>query len=476
MLGLGINRLTQRNVTRGEAVAPFSIVDLFSGGLKGVWLDASDSSTLTASGGGSPDYSDSVATINDKSGNNNHVTFSVAPNYGRHPTSGLRNLLNDSDNFVSSYGSNPNARGWTPFGSNTSISTSTTETSPETGAGVARLYNTASANNPYVSIFPAGMNNWARSAGIYTASAYFKTNGVGTKPVVDILISFAGIVATYDVSAGTVSLAGATSKHISSSVTSAGNGWHLLKLTVDCASSDDISTPTFLGVDANGSYSSFANETAEYFLSAPQLELGTTRTAFQETATHYDVSQHGQSQVYYLWLQGAEYGSISDIGFNSGFDQNATVVAGIVATAGTPKQTIVHIGDAEGTDVGVHVHVDSSEIKNKSRGNSAVTVETSDVGGQIEFPLTTAIFASTSLSTSTTTVSLGSQGHEGTSSSSLGGSNFYGVGLQIGASNTDSTADTFFDGRIYQIIVVNKILTTDETNNVSSIIDDKVGV
>ena len=473
MLGLGINRLTQRNVTSGEP--SFSITDLFSGGLKGVWLDASDSSTLTASGGGTPDYSDTVATINDKSGNNNHVTFSVTPRYGRHPTSGLRNLINDSDNFVAAYGTTPHFRGWQPFGSATDISTSTTETSPVTGAGVARLYNASDANNTYIAMTPNGINNTIRDAGIYTLSAYFKTNGVGTKPVVDILVSFAGIVATYDVSAGTVSLAGATSKHISSSVTSASNGWYLIKLTVDCTSSDANSTPTFIGVDANGSYSSFANETSEFFLSAPQLELGTTRTAFQETATHYDVSEHGQSHVYYLWFQGAEYGSISDIGFSM-IDQAATVVAGVVATAGTPQQTIVHIGDVEGTDEGVHVHVDSSEIKNKSKGNSAVTVETSDVGGQIEFPLTTAIFASVNLGAGQTLVSLGSQGHEGIDNSSLGGGNFFGVGLQIGASNTDSTADTFFDGRIYQIVAINKILTTDETNEVSTIIDDKVGV
>ena len=471
MLGLGINRLTQRNVTSGEP--PFRIVDLFSGGKKGLWLDASDSSTLTASGGGTPDYSDTVATINDKSGNNNHVAFSVAPIYGRHPTSGLRNLINDSDDFDITPVLN---RGYQSLGGALNISTSTTETSPETGASVARVYHDSSQTNPYISIFPNGSNPWARDAGIYTVSAYFKTNGVGTQPVVDALISFGGIVAIYDVSAGTVSLSGATSKHISSSVTSAGNGWYLLKLAVDCLASDASITPNFLGVDANGSYVSFANQTCEFFISAPQLELGTTRTAFQETATHYDVAQQGQSQVYYLWLQGAQYGSISDIGFNSGFDQTATVVAGVVATAGTPKQTIVHIGDVEGAGKGVHVHVDSSEIKNKSKGSIAVTVETSDVGGQIEFPLTTAIFASANLNVGQTLVSLGSQGHESIDNSSLGGGNFANVGLQIGASNTDSTADTFFDGRIYQIVAINKILSTDETSEVSTIIDDKVGV
>ncbi len=298
MLGLGINRLTQRNVTGGDGTAPFTgIADLFNGGKKGLWLDASDSSTLTASGGGTPDYSDFVATINDKSGNNNHVTFSVTHRYGRHPTSGLRNLINDSDNFVSGYGSQPNTRGWQPFGSVTAISTSSTETSPETGAGVARLYNASNPSNLYISTVPNGTNSWARGAGIYTLSTYFKTNGVGTVPVVDLLMAFAGVVATFDVSAGTVSLAGSTSKHISSSVTSAGNGWYLIKLTADCTSTDVNQVPSFLGVDANGSYSSFANETSEFFLSAPQLELGPPRTAFQEQAIHYKVSNDGQYKV-----------------------------------------------------------------------------------------------------------------------------------------------------------------------------------
>ena len=473
MLGLGINRLTQRNVTGGDGTPSFTgIADLFNGGEKGLWLDASDSSTVTDSGGGTPDYGDLVATINDKSGNSNHVTFSVTPRYGRHPTSGLRNLINDSDNFASGTG----GRGWQSFGSVTAISTSSTETSPETGAGVARLYNASNPSNLYISTVPNGTNSWARDAGIYTVSTYFKTNGVGTVPVVDVIIAFAGIVATFDVSAGTVSLAGSTSKHISSSVTSAGNGWYLVKLTADCTSFDASSVPTFLGVDANGSYSSFANETSEFFLSAPQLELGSTRTAFQETATHYDVSQHGQSQVYYLWFQGAEYGSISDIGFNSALDRSVTVVAGVVASTGTPKQTIVHFGDVEDAfGDGVHVHVDNNEIKNKSLGSNAVTVETSDVGGQIEFPLTSAIFASTNLSTDVVDVSLGSQAHSSTGTGVNGGT-FNNLRLQIGASNTDSTADTFFDGRIYQIIVVNKILTTQETNGVSAIIDAKVGV
>ena len=468
MLSIGINR--QATFNAGGALAP-RIQDMFGGGHKGLYLDVSDSSTVFGSGGSTPSYGGLVSSVNDKSGNSNNVTFSGKPRYGRHPTSGLRNLINDSDNFVGTSGQSPNFRGWQPFAGSTQLTTSSAETSPETNATVCRVFY--DDDGGFISAVPYGVNAHLRDAGTYTASVYYKTNGTGTKPTVDLLVAFAGVIATFDVSAGTVALSGSTAKHHSSSVTNAGNGWYLCKLSVDCVAADSISSPAFIGVDASGSYADFATHTSEFFISAPQLELGTARTAFQETATHYDVSQEGQDQVDYLSFEGAQYGRIADMG---DFFTNASVMVGATCLTGTPKQSIVHFGDD--TSVGMHVHVDASEIKNTAKGNNsgAITVETSDVGGQITFPLKSAIFAETQLAGSSTTITLGSQGHDGTSSSGLGGGNLNAQPLQIGASNTDSTADTFLKGRLYQLVVISKIPTAEEKTTASTIIDAKVGV
>ena len=468
MLSIGINR--QATFNAGGTLAA-RIQDMFGGVHEGLYLDVSDSSTVSGSGGSTPSYGELVFSVADKSGNSNNVTFSGQPRYGRHPTSGLRNLINDSDNFVGASGTTPNFRGWQPFSGSTQITTSSAETSPQTNATVCRVFN--DDDGGFISTVAFGANYHIRDAGTYTASVYYKTNGTGTKPTVDLVMAFAGLIATFDVSAGTVALSGSTAKHHSSSVTNAGNGWYLCKLSVDCVAADSTSSPVFLGVDASGSYVSFHGHTSEFFISAPQLELGTSRTAFQETASHYDVSQEGQDQVYYLSFEGAEYARIADMGL---FGSNVSVLVGATCLTGTPKQSIVHFGDD--TSIGMHVHVDASEIKNTAKGNNsgAITVETSDVGGQITFPLKSAIFAETQLSGSSTTITLGSQGHDGTSSSGLGGGSLSAQPLQIGASNTDSTADTFLKGRLYQLVVISKIPTAEEKTTASTIIDAKVGV
>lgn len=79
---------------------------LFANGEQGVWFDPSDMSTMFQDAGGLTPVTaagDIVGFIRDKSGNNNHATQPIPAKrriLGRHPASGVRNLLDDSEDFT----------------------------------------------------------------------------------------------------------------------------------------------------------------------------------------------------------------------------------------------------------------------------------------------------------------------------------------------------------------------------------------
>ena len=484
MYGLGINRLGTLNTSGSGSGVP-SITDLFSNGENGFWYDASDTSVLFTDTAGTTAVTvvgQEVKRINDKSGNGNHLVFETDkyPRYSKHPTTGSRNRLADSNTLAraSSNTDDEGFRGWENFANLNSATTDST-TSPRTGADSFKIYKTASQEGIYISWKPRGVL-FTDDNETHTLSVYFKPTGNGTQPVTDLMLLVGQLQVFFDVSAGTYALAGITSNHSSSSVTDAGNGWYLLKTTVSNMGNDNIA---FFGVDSTGTFGTFNGETSEFLLSAPQFEVGSSRTTFQTTTSLYNVTEPNASFVYSLTFEGNDYGMFdtSETEYTYGnFVDNISVIAGVSVDYGSTERTIIDLSEnpPAGSNAKSRLYIDNNEFKHLGGGGTYTTVVTSDVGGALSFPIKASVFTGVDMGTDTNTISLGSQGHSDSTTSDLGSATFHVniPDIEIGASNIVSTASNQFKGKLHQLVLVERLLTATEQTAMSVIVDNKVGV
>lgn len=484
MYGLGINRLGTLNTSGSGSGVP-SITDLFSNGENGFWYDASDTSVLFTDTAGTTAVTavgQQVKRINDKSGNGNHLVFETNkyPRYSKHPTTGSRNRIADSNTLAqaSSNTDDEGLRGWQNFAAKNNGTTDST-TSPQTGADSFKIFKTSTQEGIY--------NSWKANGVLstdnnipHTLSVYFKPTGNGTRPVTDLMFLMGQLQVIFDVSAGTYTLAGTTSNHSSSSVTDAGSGWYLLKTTVSNMGNNNIA---FFGVDSGGSFTTFNGETSEFLLSAPQLEVGSSRTTFQTTTSLYNVTEPNASYVYSLTFQGDEYGmfdaSVPEYIYGN-FVDNISVIAGVSVDYGSTERTIVDLtkNGTNNSNARSRLYIDNNEFKHLGGGGTYTTVVTSDVGGALSFPIKASVFTGVDINADINTISLGSQGHSDSTTSDLGSSSFWieNTDLEIGASNIQSTASNQFKGKLHQLVLVERILTATEQTTMSAIVDNKVGV
>ena len=489
MYGLGINKLGTLNTSGSGGSGVPTILNLFSSGENGFWYDISDTSVLFTDTGGTTAVtapSQLVKRINDKSGNSNNLVFSSAggtyPRYTKHPESGLRNRLPDSNTLTQAASGNEGGRGWSNFAALNSATTDSTA-SPETGADSFKIFKTSPQDGGFISWKPNSVlpvdNNES-----HTLSVYFKPTGNGTQPVTDLMLLVGQLQVLFDVSAGTFTLAGITANHSSSSVTDAGNGWYLLKTTVSNMGNSNIG---FFGLDSSGSYTSFSGETSEFLLSAPQLEVGSSRTTFQTTTNKYNVTQPNEGSVFCLTFEGDKstdaYGildtSIGDYTYGN-FVDSVSLIAGVAVDYGSTERSIVDMTKNGNNDINSNsrLYIDSNEFKHFAGGSSTTTTVTSDVGGALSFPIKASVFTGVDISADSNTISLGSQGHSDSTTSDLGSGNFFVdiPDIQIAASDISSTPANFFKGGLYQLVLVERLLTATEESQMSIIVDGKVGV
>jgi len=488
MYGLGINKLGTLNTSGSGGSGVPAILNLFSSGENGFWYDISDTSVLFTDTGGTSAVttpSQLVKRINDKSGNSNNLVFSSAggtyPRYTKHPTSGFRNRIADSNTLTQSPSSAGGGRGWTHFASQNSSTTDST-TSPETAADSFKIFKTASDEGGFLSWLASTRNTDNNES--HTLSVYFKPTGNGTQPVTDLMFLFGQLQVLFDVSAGTFTLVGTTANHSSSSVTDAGNGWYLLKTTVSNMGNNNVA---FFGLDSSGSYTSFNGETSEFLLSAPQLEVGSSRTTFQTTTNKYNVTQPNEGSVFCLTFEGDAsvdaYGildtSAGDYTYGN-FVDSVSLIAGVAVDYGSTERSIVDItkNGNVATNSNSRLYIDSNEFKHFAGGSSTTTTVTSDAGGALSFPIKASVFTGVDISADSNTISLGSQGHSDSTTSDLGSGSFFVdlPDIQIAASDISSTPANFFKGGLYQLVLVERLLTATEEAQMSIIVDGKVGV
>lgn len=487
MYGLGINRLGTLNTSGSGSGVP-NITDLFSNGENGFWYDASDTSVLFTDTAGTTAVTtvgEQVKRINDKSGNGNHLVFETDkyPRYSKHPATGLRNRLADSNTLTqaSTTSDAEGVRGWGTFAASNSCTTDST-TSPETGADSFKVFKTPSDDAGYVSWKANGVLSTDNNE-THTLSVYFKPTGNGTRPVTDLMFLVGQLQVLFDVSAGTFTLNGTTSNHSSSSVTDAGNGWYLLKTTVSNMGNNNIA---FFGVDSGGSFASFNGETSEFLLSAPQLEVGSSRTTFQTTTSLYNVTEPNASYVYSLTFEGNSYGILDESAGDYTFANSTsavTTIAGVHADYGggsSASYTLTALTKNGNTltTAKSSLFIEADEFKHYAGGTSVNTVITSDNPSSLSFPIKASVFASVDISTNHNSIVISDLDNAASSNTDLGSGSFYlsQPDIQLFSDNIQSTPINQFKGNLMQLIFVERLLTATERTNMSSIVDGYIGL
>ena len=264
MLGVGVSLRHLRGT-----VAGFSPFTLFAGGEEGVWYDPSDLTTLFTDVAGTTPVTtpgDAIALMLDKSGNDYHATQSTAaarPKYGIVPETGRRNLLGyTSDPTIwagAAYTENATSD---PFGGNDGV---LAECDVSGSGSRVTISNTLSLPEGETYTFSIWVK--AGPSGVANFRLYFREQGddftiYGSGPA----INSSDVWTRYEVSG---------------------------------VKEADGSVATIYLQNNEGS-------AADFYVFGPQLELGSTATAYQRVTTDLDVTEAGVPSLGYLSFDGVD--------------------------------------------------------------------------------------------------------------------------------------------------------------------------
>jgi hypothetical protein len=239
------------NISVSRQNGGFGPASLFSAGQIGGWYDPSDLNTLFQDSAGTTPVTAAgqpVGRILDKSGRGNHATQTTAgsrPIYGINPITGTRNLLTFTEQF------------------DNAIWTKTACTVTSQGGGVWRVQ--ASAASTWVLSQLLGLDGTASMA------IDVKSNGAGAdtfRIMVDGGVS-SNFTATSD--------------------------WQRFSFS-----------RTHVTTGSNGIARSVANDAIDVLIRFPQLETGSTATAYQKVVTQYEVTEAGVASASYLLFDGVD--------------------------------------------------------------------------------------------------------------------------------------------------------------------------
>lgn len=322
----------------GEYVAPpvgeiTNIQGLFTNNEGGFWFDPSDSSTLfeDVAGTTAATKGGKVGKILDKSGNGNHLTSRVTtknqgasdeyvedmrPTYGSEPTTGVRQRLINGETFKTTSGNtDPYLRGYT---SQTGLDgTFTNVTTPS----YATEHTTLKAANAQrvLSVENNGLN-------LPTASFTLLERDNNSLPENPTVCTFSVWVSEYtaqgNASAAYINVSGqAVFMRFSDGKVWDGSAWVTTETKVDSSGNNVVFssdahgswyrikvtfTSTASGIQtiavwgSNGTdYLSLSSGSGFYFM-APQIEVGSSATAYQHRPDVYNTIETGATYIEYL--------------------------------------------------------------------------------------------------------------------------------------------------------------------------------
>ena len=387
----------------------FSPVSLFTSGSQGVWLDPSDLSTMFTDRAGTIPVTAPGQTVGkrlDKSGRGNHAT---APTdtarliYGVEPKTGRRNLLEQTEAFSNAY--------W--------VKTNTTPTSGilDPLSGATAFTFTATAANASVSKNMGTLSNIVISCWVRRRTG-------------------SGAVALWN-----------------------GSGYLAVTVTNDWTRVQVIQTGLTTGYwDMRLSVSGDAVDVA-----FPQLETGSTATAYQRVTTAYDVTEAGVPTCHYCQYDGVD-DSMSTAAIDFTATDKMSVFAGVRKLSDVTEQILYELSASAFANpnsfamyAGDNGTARGAFWTGLNHGNGTpVSAEYSAVAGA---PVSTMLTALLAIQSTPRTVIRTNGTVIGTLTGTADAGSFGNYPLYMGRRNNASFP---FNGRDYGIIVVGKATSAAE--------------
>jgi len=426
---------------------------MFANGEQGVWYDPSDISTLYQDDAGTTPVTaveQTVGRMLDKSGNDNHATQATLAN---RPTLSARvNLLTKTEQF--------NDAAWTKL--NATITPDDT-TDPLGGSTAdALVENTTSGNHQVTSASTLG------SAAPHTLSCYFKA---GTRSWAVLNFPFqANAYAFYDIANGVVGLVGPGS---TATITNAGNGWYraTLTFTITAARAVEVAAASANGVV---SYAGVTSAKAIYIWGADLRVAndGVNVPPYQRvnTATDYDTVGFPM----YLRFDGSNDAmATSSIDFTS--TSGVSFFAGVCRFSSSTLGIVVELSATWASNNGAFVLQAPSgggadTYFAGSRGTAALNSSTQGVQASgYEAPITNTLSSSNDIFGDATTFRI-SGVTLSPATGDKGSGNFGNYPLYIGAR---AGTGSFFNGRLYSLIVRGAQSTSAEIASIENYVNSK---
>ena len=258
--------------------AAFTPASLFASGEEGAWYEPGPTTCFTDTAGTTPaGAGDTVARINDLSGNGNHATQSnpdSRPVLARVPETGRRNLLEYTEDLTNAV--------WSKF----RVTVTGSQADPDGGTNAFLISATTDAETHVL------RQSGSASSAEYTFNVVAKYFG---KRLGLVVRGSSTNGAVFDLQAGSVvSQTGATA-----SITDEGDGWYNCVITATDTGLFDVRI-----IDNSSSSledTTAGNGTAGVVVYHPQAEEGSTATDYQEVVTEYDVTEAGVTSVSYVF-------------------------------------------------------------------------------------------------------------------------------------------------------------------------------
>ena len=357
-------------------------------------------------------------------------TDAARPTYGIEPKTGRRNLLTRTEEFGDAVWS---LTGVTVAG-NIAIAPDGTTTAEKVTVDTANSFHRLAAPTQNLSV-----TNHTLS--VYMKAAEYTSGG---------LTLFDGSVftgrATFDLSAGTVSILAGTA-----TITPVGDGWYRCTVTGNGAAV----TSVFISI--NSVFTFTGNGTSGIYIWGAQLETGSTATAYQRVGTAFDVTEAGVPTVHYV-----QYDGTDDSFSTSSIDFTATNKMSVFA--GVRKLSDAALGMA--AELSVDASANSGSFRlimpgsagYEYRQRGSLNAAGASVGAGFAAPITNVITGLGDISGDTTTLRInGTQVAQATNDQGTG--NYGNYPIFIGRRNN---ATLPFNGRDYGIIIVGKTASASE--------------
>jgi len=366
----------------------------------------------------------------------NHATQATAasrPTYGVVPLGGRRNLLTYTEQFDNAAWAKDGLTVTQVSGAEWSLVEGTNTTRKSIQAVSIGLLN----GRLSVEAKPNGRNFIAIGS----------TNGAGIWSVYLFNIATGTAVGGYQASGVAIPT--------NPTITSVGDGWYRVGVTLQTAERPVImigngGDPIFEGYTGNG--------TSGVRIRRPQLESGSTATAYQRVVSQYDVTEAGVQSLSYLSFDGVDDRMATSIAVNFSATDKMTVFGGVRKIGAGTYASLIDLGDnPTGVAGGLSFYVNGGGANNVAIANYSVGARAEAIFSPVNTGAnlvltsqhdrggTTGALSELSLRSNGVSVS-GWQ--DGSASGSTG--NFGSYVLYVGMR---TRGDLFYNGQLYGIIV-----------------------